>query len=44
MGCEKMRLEILSPVNYINEDKIRLHNWYTNRLGYVPGEPEDYCK
>ena len=42
MGCEQMRLEILSPTNFQHQMKVRLHGWYTGSLGYTQGEPLDF--
>ena len=42
MGCETIRLEILSPTNFQHAMKVRLHGWYTGSLGYTQGEPEDF--
>ena len=38
-GCEKMRIEIFSPQDWIDPQKEALHAWYT-RLGYVKGASE----
>ncbi|GBG29299.1 Hypothetical Protein FCC1311_055212 [Hondaea fermentalgiana] len=40
-GCTIMRLEILSPAEYVHPFKQRLHKWYC-RLGYEPGPVEDF--
>ncbi|PCH88807.1 MAG: hypothetical protein COB88_03115 [Flavobacteriales bacterium] len=34
LGCDRMRLDLLTPVKGQNEGKQQLHKWYT-RLGYT---------
>lgn len=41
-GCLQMRLEVLTPKNYVHETKDWLGKWY-ERLGYVKGSPEDFA-
>ena len=43
-GCESVMLEILEPSEWQHPVKLILHNWYSQRLGYKPGEALDFAK
>ena len=38
-----MRLEILKPRHWRHDGKEMLKKWYTQTLGYVEGETEDFA-
>jgi GNAT superfamily N-acetyltransferase len=40
-GCKTMRLELLTPANFVHPVKAWLDLWYSS-LGYVKGMPEDF--
>ena len=43
-GASKMQLELLIPTEFIHQDKVFLHNWYS-RIGYkeISEHSVDYC-
>lgn len=44
LGADTMQLELLVPTQFIHQDKVFLHNWYT-KIGYVEKSTHsvDYC-
>lgn len=44
LGASTMQLELLVPTDFIHQDKVFLHNWYS-KIGYVKKSVHsvDYC-